>query len=147
MRCFIRLWNGFIILLVNGVLKLSYLWFLTGWWGHRQRVHAPFDRAHPRSLGMFGSFPKPCDTAEVQMRMCLALQKKKKKKNEDVLWNQTPEASDSFLIALLILLVQVCATSFQMFSSRGGEGFFQISPLYFTALWLPVHLTMSVVSP
>lgn len=61
------------------------------------------------------------------MKVCLVFKnqkkkkKKKKKQSKDVLWKQTSEASDSFLIALLILLVQVCATRFQM-SSHGGEG-------------------------
>lgn len=67
----------------------------------------------------------PQSSPKVQMITCLLLQKEKRK---DVLWHQTPEASDSLLIALQILLVQVCAN--QMFSSHGGEGAFKVTNIH-----------------
>lgn len=58
------------------------------------------DEAHPR---------KACDMAGADMRTCCVLTKttaKTNNNNKDVPWNQTHEASDSSLIAILILLVQ-----------------------------------------
>lgn len=108
----------FYILLADGVLRLViFFWAsgndMSGFWLGGEVIASAFVRRSIKRIPQ--SFPK------VQMITCLLLQKEKRK---DVLWHQTPEASDSFLIALQILLVQVCATSFQMFSSHGGEGAF-----------------------
>lgn len=128
-----RLWGSFITLLANGVLVLTFFFWASGkdmsdFLLSGEVIASAFMRGSIKRIP--AEFSKSMWYGKSTHETVFNL-KKKKKKRKDVLWNQTPEASDSFLIALLILLVQVCATSFQMFSSHGGRVFkvanFQIS--------------------